>query len=338
MSFSRLNYCQFLLCSPWNYTQTCFADHVTTLSHDQINRALPKLDVSSDDLWQSVQETIVFSKNGYLAYDDTVLDKRHSVKIEMAQKQWSGNEHKVIMGIGVVTCVYVNPDTQQFWAIDYRFFNPSADGKSKLDHVTDMLNDAVDVKKLPFKTVLIDSWYADQRLMLHIGDTLKKIYYTVVKKNRLIAEHRGQHAWQSVESLDWDEEECQSGKRIRLNDFPKEHKCQLFRVSVLTNRTDYVVTNDLSQHDVKLVKAECGIRWKIEQFHRELKQETGVDKCQCRKAKAQQNHIGCAMLVWARLKNLAYQSGQTLYQLSHSQYTNWLTNLLEHPVIQMTTA
>jgi hypothetical protein len=30
--------------------------------------------------------------------------------------------------------VYVHPDTDQFWLIDYRIYDPEGDGKSKLDH------------------------------------------------------------------------------------------------------------------------------------------------------------------------------------------------------------
>ena len=32
----------------------------------------------------------------------------------------------------MVTCVYVNPDTEQHWIVDYRIFDPDGDGKSKL--------------------------------------------------------------------------------------------------------------------------------------------------------------------------------------------------------------
>ncbi len=54
----------------------------------------------------------------------------------MTRKQWSGNDKKsVIRGIGVLSCVYVNPETEQFWVIDYRIFDPERDGLSKLDHV-----------------------------------------------------------------------------------------------------------------------------------------------------------------------------------------------------------
>ena len=45
-----------------------------------------------------------------------------------------------------------------------------------------MLN-AIKNKKTPFKTVLMDSWYATQKLMVLI-DNLGKIYYCPLKSNR----------------------------------------------------------------------------------------------------------------------------------------------------------
>ena len=61
---------------------------------------------------------------GYLLFDDTVLDKRHSHFIEMVRRQWSGNAHAVIPGIGVVTCVYVNSELQRFLVLDFHLFDP----------------------------------------------------------------------------------------------------------------------------------------------------------------------------------------------------------------------
>jgi DDE superfamily endonuclease len=95
----------------------------------------------------------------YLIFDDTVLDKSFGPKIEAVRKQWSGNAKGVILGIGVVSCVYVNPETERFWVVDYRVFDPDADGKSKLDHVEEMLRSA-EHRRLPFRAVLMDSWYA----------------------------------------------------------------------------------------------------------------------------------------------------------------------------------
>jgi hypothetical protein len=334
MSVSQLSYCQFLLSSPFNYTQTYFSDHVAGLSHDRINRYMASLEVTSTDLWVNVQQTLTLSPNGYLLFDDTVLDKRYSSKIELVTKQYSGNAHQNIKGIGVVTCVYVNPDSEQFWAVDYRIYNPAEDGKNKLGLVEDMLQAAIEDKKLSFQTVLMDSWYATQDLMKRI-DELEKIYYTVIKKNRKVDETGGLQPYQRVENLEWDEASLQVGKRVKLYNFPTNHKVKLFRVTALPGRTEYVVTNDLKQSDSGDTQRIGRIRWKIEQFHRELKQLTGIESCQCRKAIQQKNHIGCAMLVWARLKNLAYQTGETVYQLCHSQFDHMVTQLLAQPLLKM---
>lgn len=78
-----------------------------------------------------------------LIFDDTVLDKRFSSKIELVRRQYSRNEHRVIRGIGLISCIYFNPETRHYSVIDYRIYAPDGDGKTKLDHVADMLNDAI---------------------------------------------------------------------------------------------------------------------------------------------------------------------------------------------------
>ncbi len=35
--------------------------------------------------------------------------------MELTRRQYSGNEHRVIRGIGLISCVYVNGETGQFW-------------------------------------------------------------------------------------------------------------------------------------------------------------------------------------------------------------------------------
>ena len=113
---------------------------------------------------------------------------------------------------------------------------------------------------------------------------------------------------------------------------------KLFRVTVSIHRTEFVATNDDSQASTDAVQDVCGIRWKIEEFHRELKQLTGVEACQCRKARIQRNHIACALLVWSRLKSSAYQTGKTIYQLKHGMLSDYLIEQLKHPSVQMSLA
>jgi hypothetical protein len=262
-----------------------------------------------------------------------------------------GNEHRVIRGIGLISCVYVNGETGQFWVIDYRLYDPDGDGQSKLDHVATMLDAVVYTKQLPFTTVLMDSWYATQKLMAQI-DQQELLYYCPLKTNRLVDDSGGSAPYVRVDELVWSAQQLQQGKRIKVRGFPKDKKVKLLRVTVSTHRTDYVATNDLAQASTDAVQNVCDIRWKIEEFHRELKQLTPVEACQCRKARIQRefggqmhlsantrrNHIACALLVWSRLKSIAYQSGRTIYQLKHGMLSDYLIEQLKHPSVQMSLA
>lgn len=334
MRFTKLNYCQYLLSSQINYTITNLAEHLEQISHDAINYYLKREKLTPRLLWENVKDIIEEDANGYIIFDDSVLDKRYSQEIEMVRRQYSGNEHGVVKGIGVVSCVYVNPQFKRFWVVDYRIFNPDVDGKTKIDHVKDMLSNLVYQKLLPFDTVLMDTWYAVNSLMLYI-DSLEKVYYCPLKNNRLVDDTLGKEKYKRIELLEWSEEESECGKIIKIKGFPAQKKVKLFRVAVSNNRTDYVATNDLSQSSTNVVQEVCKIRWKIEEFHREIKQLTGIESCQCRKARLQRNHIACAMLVWIRLKNLAYQTGQTVYQIKHNLLSNYLIQQLKRSSIPM---
>jgi hypothetical protein len=332
---TRLDYCQFLLSSQINYTLTYFADHHHEgFSHDLINQYLRQEKMTPRLLWDNVEDDIVYSAKGYVLFDDTIVDKNYSHCIELVRRQWSGNAKSVIKGIGVVTCVYVNPELDDFWAVDYRLYAPQDDGKSKLDHVEDMLMNLVYQKELPFITVLMDTWYAARKLMLTI-ERLEKIYYCPIKSNRLVDETDGEQTHRRVDSLLWTEAEQQQGKLIHIKSFPKGHRVKLFRLVLSTQRTDFVVTNDLSQDSTDAVQQVSDIRWKIEQFHRETKQVTGIEQCQCRKARIQRNHIACAMLVWARLKQVARQTQQTIYQVKFGLLSDYMIAQLKNPSIQM---
>lgn len=331
---TRLDYCQYLLVTQINYTLTNFAAHTEHFSHDAINRYLRGERITPRLVWDNVRGHLAPTPKGYVVFDDTVLDKNYSSAIELVRRPYSGNAKEVIKGIGMVTCVYVNPQTDQFWIIDYRIYDPAGDGHSKLDHVREMLSNVVYQKTLPFQAVLMDTWYATKDVMLFI-ESLRKHYYCPLKDNRQVDDSGGQHPYHRVDSLAWNETELAQGKPIKIKGFPKDHKVRLFRVTVSTHRTDWIVTNHQTQDSTMATQEVCGYRWKIEQLHREGKQITGLEQCQCRKARIQRNHIGCALLVWIRLKELATQTGRTVYQLKHGLLDDYLIQQLKNPSLKM---
>lgn len=182
--FSHLDYCQYLLSSQTNYTLTNYAEHVAQLSHDMINRYLQEVKLTPQLVWEQTSVLIKSNVDGFIIFDDSVIDKNYSRDIESVRTQYSGNVHRIIRGIGMVNCIYVNPTNKEFWVIDYRIFYPERDGKTKMAHVKDMLTNLHYHKKLVSKTVLMDRWYASNELILFIAD-LGKLFYCPVKSNRL---------------------------------------------------------------------------------------------------------------------------------------------------------
>ena len=333
--FTILHYCQYLISSQINYTFTNLAEHLHSWSDDTIRRRLKKEKITGRMVWESVKNHIEPDEDAFVIIDDSVLDKNYSYEIESVQYQYSGTEHKVIKGIGIINIVYVNPKSGKFWIVDFRVYNKILDGKTKIDHVKDMLTNLVHHKKLPFKTILMDTWYSSQELMKYIDVDIKKIYYCPLKENRLVDDSGGKEKYKKVNELNWSEIELAKGKMIKIKNFPADKKVKLFRVTATDSRTDFVCTNDLSQDSSEVAQNVCKVRWKVEEFHREIKQETGIEQCECRKDRLQRNHIGCAMLVWVRMKNLAYKAGKTIYQIKHEQLYNYLVKELENPSVAM---
>ena len=330
------DYCQFLLASFHNFTQPYFADHTDRWSHDQLHRLLREERISARDLWHAVKDDIVFDQEGYLLFDETVASKPYGKKIESVRRQWSGSEKRVVAGIGIVTCVYVNPKTQTYWIIDYRIYDVDRDGKTKRQHLLDMLKNAHFVKELPFRTVLIDAGYASMGGMKAI-EALDKVYYAPLKRNRLVSPSV-KTPYQRVETLTWSPDEATQGQLVHIKKFPKGHQVKVFRIASASGRTEYIATNDLSQSDVEATQQNRRLRWKIEQLHRELKQPPGIGECQCRKHRAQRNPIACCLWGWVSLARAARAAGQSLYQLKESLLDDYIRQQLQNPSISINIA
>ena len=285
-------------------------------------------------VWENVRDQVVPTPSGLMVFDDTVIDKNFSSRIELVRSQYSGNTHRIIKGIGVVTGVYVNPHLNQFWIKDLRIYDPNGDGKTKLDPVQDMLQNGVYQKCIPMRAVLMDTWYATKGMILQI-EKFKKIYYCPLKSNRPVDDSSGTKPYQRIDSLAWTTIERQYGKIIKIKGFPAEPQVKVFRVVLSTQRTDSVVTNEIAPNHVEVVQEVCGFCWKVEQFHRETKQLTGIEGNQCRQARSVRNPSGCAILVWVRFKPVAVETGRTLYRVKHDLLGDYLRQQLKSPTVQM---
>jgi hypothetical protein len=105
---ARLDYCQFLFVSQIKSTLTYFAEHTERFSQGAARRYLQSEQIIPQLVRENVCGQVVQTPNGYMVFDDTVLDKNSSFDIELVRRQHSGDIHGLARGIGVVACVYVN--------------------------------------------------------------------------------------------------------------------------------------------------------------------------------------------------------------------------------------
>ena len=328
---TQSKYLDYLLSTPKNYTCTHLAAHLPDVSHDKVNRFLRNNTFSSSQLTELVAPLLHDSPEAFLLVDDSVQDKRYSRFIEVAKRQYSGNVHGMVTGICLVNLVHSSGEAGDFLPLDFRLYAPDLDQKTKNTHFQDMFQQVVDECKILARTILFDSWYA--------GSTnLKKIhragwtFFTTLKRNRLVR-CSTDTGYESLESLDPPAHGWSTGLEVRLKEVPFGVK--LFKLVATNGDIEWVITNHLAAHMTReMVIDALQVRWQVEEFHRSFKQLTGSEKCQCRKAASQRNHLTCCYLAWVSLRQHARAIGQSMYQAHQQQWAPYLRAILQKPVIQ----
>ena len=324
-------YIEYLLSTFGNYTCSHLAE-ILDCSHDAVSDALRGHSLKPRGFWDWVRPHCPLERRrrGVMILDDSVLDKNFSEKIENAYRQWSGNAHKVITGIGLVNWLHYDPVTDDYLPIDYRIWDRERDGKSKHDHAREMFAKALEREFCP-DWVLFDAWYASVALMKMV-DRADLWFFTRVRCNRLVSLVDQKGVYQRVDKLSWSQEEHDSGRLVWLRAFGW---VRLFRIvrrqADGTERTEFHVTNHVQLDSLPMAKTILGYRWKIEQYHRELKQLTGIERCQARKQRSQRNHIHCALVAWLRLWERAKRLGITVYEAKRRLLFDYLRDRIRLP-------
>ncbi len=324
---TKKQYIEYLVHTPINYTGTNLANHLEQVSHDAVSDYLAREKATARQIWELAKEIIRDDAKSYLIVDDSVQDKRYSRKIELVKNQYSGAEHGLVNGIGIVNLVH--SDGMQFAPIDYRLYAPMQDGKTKNEHFREMFIAAKKEKGIQANIILFDSWYASVE-NLKLIHRMGMQFVTTLKENRLISLSK-EGGYIHLDEIEWTEERVRYGVEIKLQEVP--FHVQLFKLVVPNGDIDWVITNCPTKISADLVQQENKVRWNIETMHRELKQLTGIEKCQSRKARSQRNHISYCYQAWFALKKKAKDEDTTVYALRNNLFSEYLKKVLRQPII-----
>ena len=296
------DYIDFLIGSPTvvSATEAARVQPVRPLApaHDSFTRLLHRLEPDSDTLWAEVHP-LIRPTDGVLVVDDSTLDKPRAKHIDLVGHHWSGNHHAVVRGINLITAVWSDGD--RLYPCDDRVYHKAGDGKTKNDHFADLLTVA-HARGFQPRAVLFDGWYASVENLKKVRD-FGWTFVTRFKGNRKVRIDHGEAMALAEQPV------AASGTVVWLPGFGE---VRVFRVVAPNGDTTHWVTNELAMEPMRQqMFAEWS--WSIEEYHRGLKQFTGVEKCQVRSAWGQRNHVGCAIRAFVRLEYHRFTTGMSWF-------------------------
>lgn len=256
-------------------------------AHDAYTRLLQRLPADSSGLWSEV-EGCIEREMGMLVIDDTTLDKPYASKMALVTRHWSGKHHEVVQGINLISLVWT--DGNGCLPCDFRLYNKAQDGLNKNDHFQAMLGTA-QARGFSPAIVAFDSWYSSlENLKLIRGYGWD--WLTRLKSNRQVSLQSGEH--QAIAQV----EISSVGRTVHLRGYGF---IKVFRTVDPHGNAEYWATSRLDLSSTAR-DAYANRAWLIEEYHRNLKQFTGIQAGQFRLEIAQRNHIGLAIRAYLRLE------------------------------------
>ncbi len=318
---NEYDYIDFLMASPKSFScseaEKVQPDHEYGPSHDSINRLLYRLSSDTEALWHEAARFTGLS-HGFLILDDSTLDKPYANKIQMVTYHWSGKHHSVVKGINPVTMLLTDGDAHI--PCDYRIYHKEADGKTKNGHFTEMLHKAKERGVCP-EYVLFDSWYASLE-NLKLIRKLGWQWLTRLKANRSVnPDGKGNVALSEAGISEF-------GTTVHLKGYGF---IKVFGIAAKDGSTGYWATSDPDMDELRRLQLS-DFSWKIEEYHRGLKQFCGVERAFVRLAKAQRNHIGLAIRAFLRFEVFSLKTGYSWFEAKMRIIRDAVRAYLANPV------
>lgn len=318
-----LDYIQFLVASQKTFSCTEAArvqpETPFAAAHDSFTRLLHRLEPDPETLWAEA-EPLVEKAKGVLVIDDSTLDKKHSKHLDLVTRHWSGKHHEVVLGINLITLLWTDGDRKV--PVDYRLFS-KADGKTKHDHFWEMLLMAEGRGFSP-KYVLFDGWYASLENLKQVRDHGWH-WLTRLKGNRQVTPE--DRVPRSLDEVAF----APAGVVVHLRGYGP---VRVFRIDAPDGVAEYWATGDLGL-EAGMRRHYAELSFAIENYHRELKQNCGVERSQVRSERAQRNHIGMALRAFLRLEWHFFTTGVSGFEAKLRLGREAVRNYLRRPTITL---
>ena len=288
------------------------------ISHDQVSRLLRSGEKGSRELWSYIKSEVrrhEQDSDGVLLLDDTISEKTYTDENAVNCWHFSHAKGRHMKGLNLLSCLVRYGDIALpigyeivkkdilYSDIETRRTKRKA-SISKNDMFRDLIQQAVN-NHVCFDYVLADSWFGSKANMTFIHQDLKKRFIFGIKSNRCVAltkHHAKNGQYQQVNTFEWKDGDVNT---VYLKDisFPVQILKKVFKNEDGSTGTLYLVTNDLSI-DADRIYTVYQKRWKIEEYHKSIKQNASLSKSPTKTIQTQSNHLFASLIAYCKLELL----------------------------------
>jgi hypothetical protein len=325
-------YTDYLICQNQNATATGLSHLLNgDLSHDQITRFLNKEELTSKHLWQYVKPAVrkhEQEEGGVFIFDDTIEEKPYTNENDTVCWHFSHAKGRCVKGINILSGLLRYHDfglPVAFEAVrkDIHFCDLETKKEKRKASITknelfrSMLRQAA-YNQMQFEYILADNWFGAKKNMEFINYDLEKKFIFGMKSNRLVAfseKGRKKGQYQNLSSLNLKDKET---KTIWLKNmsFPVTVLKRVFRNENGTTGSLYLITNDLNL-DADQIYNIYQKRWRVEEYHKSIKQNASLEKSPTKVSRSQRNHIFASIIAYCKLEFLRAKTALNHFALKY---------------------
>ena len=288
------------------------------VSHDQIQRWLASAKKGSQQLWKWAKPLVrqTQSDEGVLIVDDSIEEKPYTDENDIICWHYDHSKERMVKGINFVsplygTSVIAIPVDVSLVAKTAKTRDEKT-GKekrqspvSKNEMYQQMLRGA-QAKQLRYRYVLNDSWDSSAENMMFVKRTLKREFVMPLKTNRKVAVYTGQDKgrcrYQRVDALKL-EPDTVCDVWLEGVTFPVRLTKVVFENKDGSTGILFLATSDRDL-DAERMQRIYQTRWKIEVYHKSLKQNAALARSPTQTVTTQTNHFFAALYAYLKLEKL----------------------------------
>ena len=288
------------------------------ISHDKITRFLDRNEFSSKDLWEYVKPKVrdfEQETRGVLIIDDSIEEKPYTDESTIVGWHFSHAKGRCVKGINILSCLVRYGDLALpigFEVVhkDIHFCDLKTKKERRRASVTKneyfrQLTKQALMNQVKFEYILSDNWFGSKDNMEFIHKDLKKKFIIGLKSNRLVAlsdEERKKGQYQNLSALNIKDGEARKAWLKDLS-LPVSLLKKVFKNEDGSTGTLYLVTNDLDIDPDRIYEIYQK-RWRIEEYHKSIKQNSSLEKSPTRTIRSQKNHLFASIIGYCKLELL----------------------------------